>query len=879
METNTTRFAKLENILNIQSNIEPGFSSTTIEINNLKYDDYIVTNPQVSTFWNVKNVSEELNNKEISSEKILAGGNQTFTNTPFDLFSNSNVNLNFSNQNYVPEYLNASLSNETSRLMPNSNDYSIIRQLSNVNYLHIPFPRTKPALNLSYDNFGIIENRSVILINENLEEYYYNNTSFFLILQSISPIVQSICIVEYEDDQPLRNRMYFNRNVGSFTGSNYTNQPDQTTVFSSSFNNYCILPFTKFRINIYGSSNQGGDTGILSDIINFSFSSFSILDNVFNLAKNNYYLTSNELQYGSSLNGNIFYSTGSAIRIRLKYGLFLPILDNRQSAIIQEFFNSNSSTNVSVYIIDKTNKYICTNIVSPASQWDSLETNGVALNKRFNGNYVFFIFRNINNANIQLNTDNFLIQYNQSFNSILVPSFNKTISNAMSRNSTSYGFYSEKATDVVYLQNSPVFTSYTALDFNSIQELLNYTFSIENSICILTEIPIEYYIENLNLNGLNYSHISNNCIYFFNNLNKLVGKLTGKILSNGFVRIRILKSSNSNQPVLISTPTPPQRNYFLLPETPNSTFILNGPATLLNNNNYLVSPLSTSISNITSVYVQKIYSPCFLIQYNAPPANTVNKIYNQAKQTNEYLIFEIPKSSTNYLYKIGYYSLDPRDIQPGSIQVLFNQFFKNVTIPTGYYSSLDGVSELNTILKTLFNNDVNITFSKFTNKNSFINSGSTDYFLSFTDKNSSFNESNSVLYGFENSRVQIAKNNTSISPIEVDFFYSGRFSCIKVNLLNMSNFGFINESLTLIKLIAQNNLGQLSYTYLNNFRKLLPRGIILSNINLEITDNNNLKINALENINISFTIDCYNSIKSNNLIEDDKKLIKGKNKV
>jgi hypothetical protein len=179
----------------------------------------------------------------------------------------------------------------------------------------------------------------------------------------------------------------------------------------------------------------------------------------------------------------------------------------------------------------------------------------------------------------------------------------------------------------------------------------------------------------------------------------------------------------------------------------------------------------------------------------------------------------------------------------------------SVTIPDGWYSGLEAISRLTTLLLTILPTGSTITFDKFTNKLTFFVPSS--LFINFTTKTNIFNESSSLLFGFTLNSYFFTAGSTTISPVEVDLFYNGRFSQIKVNLLNFSNYGFIGESLTLIKLIAQQFKGTLSTNYLQQFRKTLPHNQILSNISLQLVDGNNNPITCNEPIDVNFLIECY----------------------
>jgi hypothetical protein len=188
---------------------------------------------------------------------------------------------------------------------------------------------------------------------------------------------------------------------------------------------------------------------------------------------------------------------------------------------------------------------------------------------------------------------------------------------------------------------------------------------------------------------------------------------------------------------------------------------------------------------------------------------------------------------------------------------LSTKFSSSLIIPDGWYSGIDGVNYLIDSLKTLTGINT-ITFNPFTSKISIDNKTTEDAILFFTAPESSFQESSASIYGSPTNTFKVPKNSLTIMPLEMDLYFDGRFSQIKVNLLNFSNFGFINESLTLIKMIAKDKKGTLTQNQVVNFIKMLPPNIVLSNLSFQIVDNRNLLANFNEAIDLEFLIRCVN---------------------
>jgi len=830
----------LENILNIQTTIKKGSSLTNIQINNLKYKKYMITNPNINTINNFKNIEKE---SIIKSERVLLSGDYPFTNDPFDLTSPNNVNLTLNTNTITKNKLQSIVtSNRSSRIFPLQNDYSILDSIKNTLYLYSGTSIDCGVLDIKYDTFGDIIQKVVCVCDSQLTRLYRNSTDFFIIMM-IKPnnFLNSIICVEYDQNfVPLRNRLYFNNNSSNVNGDVYVNQSDQTNNFTNNFKVYCILPRTSFRLNLYCTPGSPNKTGNIGDLIDFSFSSFSTRENVYSLIRNNYYLTSNEIQYGSALNGNLFYGPG-VTRIKLKYGLLLPCPEGLQNNLNLTIKSDNSQTNTVIYVCDPSKKYICTNLTKSSVPWYDKDTNGSIFEKsnqdRFSGNYIFLVFRANNGPPLTLSPDFLSFSLNNDTEYILSPSNTAINFISSQQNINSSGYFLNISNDIntITFNNSTNLNDSVTLTFNNLNDLLNYTFQVNSNIQILFIGPITSYILNANINGFNSINLSPNILYF---VSAPAGKITGEIISiNAFIRVLITRDSfDLNDAVFKSY----KSGDITINKEANKAFIItnyNQDLTVLTSSNYLVSGIIPNLINVSSVYVKKIKSPAYLIEYNGV---VVNNVYTPTGIDGDFIYF-LKSNIGTFNYKIGYFIAEP----PQDIFIYFNREFRNVIIQPGNYVNDEGILELVRLFNTILI-DANMDYLKFSNKTKITN-GNSDYFITFTNENKLF-------YGFTNEKITILKNTSLISPEQVNL---NKINTIKINLLNFSNFGFLRESMTLItlnkggdKLIIEN--------YISNFKKFLPDNIILSNLILESYDNLNQRYITNEDLNISFSINCYN---------------------
>ena len=193
--------------------------------------------------------------------------------------------------------------------------------------------------------------------------------------------------------------------------------------------------------------------------------------------------------------------------------------------------------------------------------------------------------------------------------------------------------------------------------------------------------------------------------------------------------------------------------------------------------------------------------------------------------------------------------------------LLSSKPIKYLTFEDGWYSGIDAINYFVDELKTLTElttNPAKITFNQFTSKISITNPTDENIILFFTIPENAFQESSSSIYGSPDQSFIIQRNSTTTMPLPMDLYFNGRFSQIKINLLNFSNFGFINESLTLIKMIAKDKKGTLTQNQVVNFIKMLPPNIVLSNLSFQIVDNKNQLVNFNETIDLEFLIRCVN---------------------
>ncbi len=1004
IESSPARFTKLENILNVQTIIPAGVSEQTIEINNVKFADYKVRNPSCTNFWNVNNVSDTLGNNTVSTTFFQNENNVTLSNKFWDpvygtnLFYDANaINpnnslLNSPNRNYsIGEPDDFKTFDNTIKATDENalNDFKKIEVTVNGS----PASYTN-ALNLTYSssnygtNTGTISN--VKLIETIKDTVFTNNTGRFLCIIPKEAYKNTVVIAcEYEISSPdnalrpyknrIINLLTINDVIPSYTDVKYNFYGNPENTLSTYVNtypirHYCVLPYCKFKLNIFVS--YGGSitfNTLLGDILDFWYSPFSVDCPVYTNIYNNFYLTKEcFVPYPANFQNTILEVAGTN-RQRLLNGLLLPMagygntittltgakykgrVDNillwRYNAIeylgadtqlTSNFFYGNrrevengfgdsrgngsfnpaqwaflclrdgedlnttfdlsklsfqmgfyNETNRldSEVIIDGNNDNKIMNMYCPrqpktnANQTLTYTTSdpiqlrstlsfsvdpaNIVFGTDTINKYEMFIYDNIisfTNTPVKDFSFNdirnrvFQFGYFSSDTSTKIPMYDYVI---LTFDKDIYKF-TDPANFFIYSAQQRTKRSFpirispfeyvfcglgTRNDYGTSEIIpINTTMYINIKVKSEFDFPFEYDFDRVTYRTLSNSY------YRFKNVTKIPIGVTPQLIKQDTTKTYIIRISPINpsipiignfsrNQILVSTPS----NYLLSSQVSgygaNPTNILcnvgNNPQlqNLKSDNTFLLLVLDASNNIIQSYkYTKKVLQGSDTVYFFNPN----QPIPATAK-------FEIGIISNEALSATGTLKLN-------------NGLGANVlTIPNGWYSGLDGVNELIRLIKTIIPSSTTVTFNPFTNKLTFttLNDG---FVLNFTTKDSFDKESSARLYGFEEntSLLEVLPNTSTESPLELDPYFNNRFAFIQINLLNFANFGFLNESLGLIKIFAKNDKGTLTTTYLNQFEKILPRNSPLSNLKIEVTDGRNIKISSLENIYLDFLIECYN---------------------
>ena len=936
-----------ENILNIQTTFKKNENEKIIEINNLKYKKYYVFSPSVNSFWNIDNISEELNNNKIEASFINF---DDVTQMETGFFNRAlKLDYNYGQKNLPIVYDNFGRKNI--RILPDSeispsnrvasfstNEGNVINAASNVK-IEIETYLVEPGLiipNIFYlnDDFGKINYSAPYRFRGSVcfTPMMANNTDRFLTFKTTTLSRKRIIgMIVYEYDNygiAVKNRVALTLNA--FTGTfvdantfNYTNLNNNyfNSLLSAFGQSYAIFPRLNYRfLLIFDHTNpfpaMYNNFLFLNDLFDIGLSPYKLNDNLFNLIQNKYYLTTREFGYRSFTVNSAYFSLSDAPfgRTATLMNLLLPSFSSNQPLIETEIQIQNTTQTVGVsrcsYLFDlKTpnGASIWTYGPSNGSQktFDNFNlltrasTNGTFTEEEFLDNYnagTMKIFQWNGTAltlrtafNFPINGSNCLIT------TPFIPTSELRMLKTLEATDMKITLYQIKTIDGTYNM------------FNSMKNLKNETFKLST-------------ISTRKFNGTDYSSIylkfPENILSIFNcaKLIRLVNEadITNQIgpifLSStemiyyGLVVDKsyklefqysdegkgeavkdldiILISYSGTQNLEVITKTELSlTNWTIIPYV-TTTFCIVQFENFTRTNNNIDGLLLTAIpenfatsneiiftNDITEFnvsYYREFYTndQLKLVRYAMGGTRLYEIDYNyytlNTLESNKYTYyFKIPTEANSTKIKISNLDYSKELVGRFVFYQTSNRINKSITIPNGWYSGIDGVNYLVEQMKTL-TGLTDITFNQFTNKLTFVNPTSDIIRLIFTKPTSSFQESSSTLYGFNLPSVVLNKLSQTISPLEMDLYFNGRFSQIKINLLNFSNFGFINESLTLIKLIAKDKKGTLSQNQVVNFIKMLPPNIVLSNLSFQIVDNRNLLVKFNEAIDVEFLIRCVN---------------------
>ena len=947
-----SRYQNLENILNVQATIPANQSKLSVEVNNIKFDDYLVCNPSVSNFWNINNISEKLNNNKITGEVFIPFTNASkvnCTNEYWNITDNADVFYPPANSVTIPpidvKYLTFNTPESTNQqsLFTFQEDENLFQ------FRNLPAGyelKPKARSNLLYTDYtrpDIFGNSTKYESNKNVlggvyNTRYSNDSGRFLIFKSKIPELRIVCC-EYADAAP--KQCYLNRLQNLvLNGENntdtviYNSQTDTTNTFLANIKNWCVMPYCGFRMDVYVPNDRPELLNEpMSTFFEIFYSPFSVNDNIPLLIKNNYYLNDSHFELGTCNRRSMILD--STTKKRLLSGLYLPVSNQTTNYELQISYD-NSINNVYVFNFNHINiipSYV--NNYNRDKFWSVINTSqptDLNLNNGTNRSYQFLYFvlnttdgksftfdknklelrlidKSLNNHILAESgiSENYyssaLLNYSPTIISEsrpLTQSYNFVLSSLNSRNVTggrvitfitptipiefkssiyTYGFL--KSTTFIFLDTINAFTS-IKFPFNCYEvfDINNTYIQFENNYVKFSPIifndPTQLYFE---ISGSRQFAPNDNNLQGSNSL-KFIFKIKNQgtsINDSTPVTFRTYAtSSNLIEPQIFelsNTPTliiPNSKRSFIIELTGGDASLLS----LVNFKNYIKSSNISTLNSLNTNLIN-IELPIFLEQNNnfiimqylrtnpsSPPQGYYQ--YSNFYKNNNNFVFQFtitPSDIANeYAYKILIFQPygDLSSIAFAGIRYNNANETKSTTviIPNGWYVGADAVTELIKYFKILFPN-MTLTFNKFTNKITYTTT--TDYIVNFSQKLDILTESNAQLYGFpQNARIIFNAGETIESPDEIDFFYKSRFSFINVQLLNFSNYGFLSESLTLIKLIAQTNKGQLSYTYLNNFEKTLPKRMVLSNLSLVLTDGLNNEIAPLEPVYIQFLIKCFN---------------------
>ena len=992
----TARFTRLENILNVQTIIQPNTTEQTLEINNVKFSDYKVVNPSCTNFWNVNNVSETLGNNIVSTTFFENDNTVTLSNKFWS--TEYGTNLTFDQNAVNPNNSLVNTPNDNSSMgEPDQfknwdNTLTAVeeQQLNDLKNFPVSYSAGTTtysnAININYTSPDYGKTNGIIadvkILSELISTVFTNNSGRFLCIMPKIDIKVIVC--EYEISSPDNNLKPFRNRLAnlltrdaipSFTDVNYLNMLDLQTAFvkTNPINHYCVLPYCKYRINLFMPQlGQNISFKPLSEYINFFYSPFSIDCPLYTNIYNNFYLTENFFQSYDATHQNLLYEIPNQKRKKLLNGLLLPLssmgntvttltgvkykdkVDNiimfRYNAIeilgddtiskadffyinkreaglgwadngangslfssqwgyplirdseqnftidisklsFQLAFYNETNKSTSEIVIDGSEGNKIMNMYVPRQRFiatsDVIETisNPIALSSTlsFAVDEIVLSRNEIGNANLANNNIFNLFSYDN------IASYDNITKNifvsAIARKSFEFGYFSNPTSNKIVMLDFVMITfDFDAYDF--IDPMNFYIISTQSRKKRSFPIKIssrEFVFCGIGLRNPDYGDSqtvpSNTTMYInlkfkegYENIFDL-RQCTYRTMVNSFYRFKNVEK------LVLTTETQlirqqPLKSYMIQVKSPFDATLLNmnqNQIKISTPSNYLITSPTGGfgvdpkqiICNLgSSAQFQNLQKDNSFLLLVLDSGSIIQSYTYNRKQIQDddvlYIFNPTEMISATATFELGFISRQTLS-NTGSVKINNGLGANILKIANGWYSGLEGVNELIRLLKTILPATVIITFNQFTNKLTF-ETKADGFVLNFTTKDSFDKESSARLYGFaENTSLLEFKPNTIIeSPLELDPYFNDRFAFIQINLLNFANFGFLNESLGLIKIFAKNQKSTLSTTYLNQFTKILPRNSPLSNLKLEVTDGRGIKISSLEPIYLDFLIECYN---------------------
>jgi hypothetical protein len=925
-----------ENILNIQTTFQKGENSKIIEINNLKYKKYFVFSPAINTFWNIDNISPELNNNRVEAFFFTTQTNRNLSTGYFNPTLNLTFNYGTPNlpniiDNFGIRNIKILDNDEISAPLQKNLNQAETSSITFLNNLRIqPVTNNNPGINIinpiyENDNYGQISTTNPFYhkLPVFISPTFTNPSNSYLTfrLKNTSPYTLSGMIF-FEYDQlgnPIKNRNATLQNnlTGNLTDSNtfnYTNMGDRFSFSGTFYRSYAVFPRSSFRFMLFIAAPVTTNQTFLDEVFTIGYAPFNITDNLFNLIKRKYYLTTRDVEFRSMFVENQFYNYGTLTRIGGLLNLLLPSFPTNQAVLQSNCILDGSTGNFGISPFSPLFG-IFLNLGPGSNVWNLTSTNGAQ--KAF-GSYYTFILKTSNSAALSL--DQFMDLYKNSTQDIYqsngktfelknefnIPTFKENciistpfiasselslIKNSLIDQNIKITVYQIRITEgdenmFVNLSNIRRSTfklkEFATLIFNGSDHSSIY-FKFPSNILNLSLVGKQFRLVDTitNTTQLSPVFLSDTEIIFYGLNSSRTYKMTYVKINTNFDEqdVHLISYRGLQNLTVLKKEVLTTNNYSIFTYNQSSYFIIQVENFVSTTNdisnlfissmpeNYLTSDEITLTQNSTllKITLDDFYTnnELKLVTYTNPSGINIARVnynyFNKNVVTNKYdyfFEFTTPLQS-NFRSKISIINYQ-KSFTPVTLSSSLSSKPKKVSlIPQGWYSGIDAVNYLISILK--FVTGLNeITFNQFTNKLLFTNSTNEDIFLIFTIPTSIFQESSSVIFGFKDPIAVIPAASQTFSPFEMDLYFNGRFSQIKINLLNFSNFGFINESLTLIKLIAKDKKGTLSTNQFINFIKMLPPNIVLSNLSFQVVDNRNLLVQFNESIDLEFLIRCVN---------------------
>ena len=936
-----------ENIISVQTTFAPGESDKVIEINNIKYKKYYIYSPSVSSFFNINNITAELNNNTISCIKrgILRDGEY------FSTYWNANLPEGF--DYYQPKIEN--------RLDIDHEMYPVIDDFENLKIMTIEEIRDTRTLGLNQAEnnlLNFVNNYSLSLTNEpgigvNVPNPIYDDPDYGNISKTnpylyrkpcfISPVIKNstdrylvftrnfdisrvagVLFFEYDDNlKPCRNRMGWLKNNGTdeyIAGGQYNYTGLDNTFFESllttRFNSYSVFPRANFRFVIFLNNVAIFTVNeLISKYFSVNLSPFKITDNIFNLMIHKYNITKDELELKPITSANQLTPNSLVseyFRCTLKTNLLLPSFSSFQDTIKLKVSTGpfNFGALKSGWLFD--NKQIPpgglnASILSTVGLNGSLSSyDNFSFMIRFNDdravslevfqkNFIDSVefethlnivsgFSNTFDYFIPVRDENSFVTYPFSFDTLFALKKNirvspdvrvrvhqinrfsyvstnnskQNFSNLAQRTITINSLRTFKPTGTVYPSfylkfPQPIFSIFSC--FNMLRILKDPGNVTTISPVFLSDTEMMFYgLDSATTYRFDFDYIDDERGNFLKDLRINI------IYYKGIQSYRIVRTTTLNYDTY-SNFQPYYAETFFIVEfiglKKSQVSDVNLFLDITKRRNYIWSQISIPAGQIYA-YIDLPYqlNNQQLVLFNVGSRTLID--YENVINYGDVSVYKFPLNGLSGTFYISAARYDYLFQDGGNYIYSYTDVPKVTSITEdGWYSGVSAIEYfINELKKVTLLTD--IKFNEFTNHITINNTLLENILIEFPKKLNSFQESGTTIYGFDQESTIIERGKIFKLPFETDLYFDSRFSQIKINLLNFSNLGYLTESLCLIKIIAKDKKGTLSINQLDGYVRMLPPGIVLSNLKFSVTDNKNLKINVNESIDLEFLIKCIN---------------------